>query len=198
MTNIRKIGLAAILALGISMGANAQSFPSLPDIGFPKPSKTTETSTTSQQVLGAGAGCAVGGGAGYFGAKALDGMLRRQGYTGQEIEQVALIAAGVGCVVGGAAAVSIIQNMDEKSKQKQEEAWEQAKANSGNEPISWQGPRDSGYSGTVSIEPAEPLVDGSQCITRKDYVLDASGQDATVYNRYCKNENDEFERLETS
>ncbi|MEM9841521.1 MAG: hypothetical protein AAF767_02690 [Pseudomonadota bacterium] len=196
MIDLTKSGAVALVALGMSFGASAQGFPSLPKISFPKPSDTSQSSTTTEQVVGAGAGCAVGGTAGYFGAKALDSVLRSQGYTGAEIEQVALLAAGVGCVVGGSAALSIIQNMDEKSKQKQEEAWEQAKANGGNEPIAWEGPRDSGYSGNVSIEPAEPLVDGTECITRKDYVLDASGQDATVYNRYCKNENDEFELLE--
>lgn len=195
MTIVYKGGAAAIIAVGMSFAANAQSLPRLPNIGFPKPSKSSETSTSTEQVVGAGAGCAVGGVAGYLGAKALDGFLRDQGYTGQEVEQAALVAAGVGCVVGGAAALSIIKNMDEKSKQKQDEAWEQAKANGGSDPVAWEGPRDSGYKGSVAIEAAEPLPDGTECITRKDYVT-SGGEEATVYNRYCKNENDDYELIE--
>ena len=195
MKLVYKFGAAAIAGLGMSLAAQAQSLPRLPNIGFPNPSKSSETSTSTEQVVGAGAGCAVGGVAGYFGAKALDGFLRDQGYTGQEVEQAALMAAGIGCVVGGAAALSIIKNMDEQSKRKQDEAWEQAKANGGNEPVSWEGPRDTGYSGTVAIETAEPLPDGTECITRKDYVT-AGGDEATVYNRYCKNENDDYVLIE--
>lgn len=190
-------GLSAILAMSISATAHAQGF-GLPKIEFPNPSKTTQTSSDGQQAAGAAGGCLVGGGLAYLGVKELGGkFLRDQGYTGRELEQAAQMAAGLGCVVGGSAAVAIIRNMDEKSKQKQDEAWELAQANTGGEPVNWEGPRESGYRGTVSAEAADPLVDGTECITRKDYVVDGSGQDATVYNRYCRNDAGDFERIET-
>lgn len=193
LKNLTHIGLSIAFLAGTLSVASAQ-LPGLPKIEFPKSSKTSKTSSKTQKVLGAGAGCVAGGGLAYMGVKKLGKKwLQKQGYSGKEIEQAAQMAAGVGCVIGGSAALAVIKNMDERAKRKQEEAWQQAKANTGGAPVAWEGPRESGYKGTVSVEAAEPLADGTQCITRKDYVVDGSGKDATVYNRYCKNASGDFE-----
>ena len=193
-----KVGTLLAAALVFSCAAQAQGFPiEVPKIGFPSPSDTSRGSSTGKKVLGTGLGCGVGGAAGYFGTKAAGRFLRKRGLSRKQVQTTSIAAAGVGCVVGGAVALRIIKNMDEKSKQAQEEAWRQAQANSSGEPVSWEGPQGSGYQGTVAIETAEPLPDGTTCITRKDYVLAADGE-ATVYNRYCKNENDEYELLSTA
>ena len=190
------LAMTVLPLMGLGTTASAQ-IPGLPKIEFPNPSKTTKTSNKGQKVAGAGAGCVIGGALVYAGVKSLGKkFLQDRGYTGREVEQTAQLAAGVGCVVGGSAAVAMINRMDERSKQKQEEAWEQAKANTGGEPVSWEGPRESGYRGTVSAEKAEPMIDGTECLTRKDYVIDASGQEGTVYNRYCKNKSGDFEIVE--
>lgn len=198
MTKAFQYFITVVILVGFSIVVNAQGFPRLPkipDIGFPKPSETTETSSTSEKVAGAGVGCAIGGAAGYFGAKELGDYLREEGYSEDDVDKAASLAAGVGCVLGGSTALSIIENMDEQSKQKQEDAWQQALENDDNEPVRWEGPRGTGYSGTVAIETSEPLADGSQCFTRKDYVLASDGE-ATVFNRYCKNETDQYVLIE--
>jgi len=188
--------VSAITAVSfMALPVHAQGFPNLKDLGFPAPSKTQDDSTGKKVVAG-GAGCAVGGAAGYFGTKALDKVLRKNGYKGKEVEQAAILVAGVGCVVGGAAAVNIIKNMDEKSKEAQAEAWTQAQTQANAEPVSWQGPEGSGYQGEVSIENPETMPDGQQCATRKDYVKAAAGE-ATAYTRMCKNEFGIYESVET-
>ncbi len=188
--------IAALILL--STTAHAQSFPKLKDLKIPKPSEFKDDSSDLTKLLGAGAGCAVGGALGVAVFKKFDHKLLEEGYSEDEADKVGLVVEGVGCVIGGKVAVAVIEGMDERSRQKQEEAWAQAVANGGTEPVYWQGPRDSGYSGTVSYEEAEPMADGTQCITRKNYVSDGSGGEGTAYIRYCKNDQDEWEEIDVA
>lgn len=169
-------------AIFMSDVASAQLFKGLPDFGFPKPAPKEDN--TAGKVVGAGAGCVIGGGAGYLATKALDGFLKKQGYSNKQVEQAAIAVAGVGCVVGGAAAVAIIENMDKQSKQKQEDAWATAQAQTG--PVTWKGPDGSGYSGSTELIEQEVMPDGKSCGTRKDYVVKASSGEAEAYSRVCK------------
>ena len=191
----RSIALNAFVALFFVGSAAAQfKIPGVPieiPVEIPGTSDTSESTSSGTKVAGAGAGCAMFGAAGYFGAKALDGFLREQGYSGAEVEQAALLAAGAGCVIGGAAALAIIENMDEKSKAAQDEAWEQAQADASGTPVNWEGPQGSDYSGTVTAEAPEQMADGKTCITRRNYVETSSG-DATSLQRYCKTPGGEY------
>ena len=192
MRNKLKILLTSICVAGFAQGAIAQ-IPGLSGFGFGKSAK--KENNTAGKVAGAGAGCVLGGGAGYFATKALGGFLKDQGLTGKEINQAAIVVAGVGCVVGGKVALEIIENMDEKSKQKQEEAWMQAQAQTG--PVAWQGPADTGYSGTTELVELEEMPDGTSCATRKDYVVKASVGEAESYKRVCKDETGRYTPVET-
>ncbi len=193
MNKTLKMALASVCAAGFAQAAVAQ-IPGLPSIGgFGQPAK--KDNNTAGKIAGAGAGCVVGGGAGYFATKALGGFLRDQGMTNKEVNQAAVLVAGVGCVVGGKVALEIIQNMDEKSKQKQEEAWAQAQAQTG--PVAWEGPDGSGYSGTTELIEPETMPDGKACATRKDYVVKASAGDAEAYTRVCKNDSGDYVPVET-
>lgn len=198
MKRTRVTTLLAILVAVFSLPAGAQGFPGLGDVKLPKPSDFTEKSSKLKKLFGAGTGCVVGGAIGYSVFKTVDDKFLEKGHTEDDVKKMGLIAGGIGCVIGGKAAIAVIERMDEKSKKKQEEAWAQAIANGGNQPVRWEGPKDSGYSGTVNYEKAEPLADGAECITRKDYVIDGAGQEATAYNRYCKNGQNEWERIEAA
>lgn len=186
-----RILLASIVVGGFAQGSVAQ-IPGLSSFGLGQPAK--KDNNTAGKIAGAGAGCVVGGGAGYFATKALGGFLKEQGMTGKEVNQAAVLVAGVGCVVGGKVALQIIENMDEKSKQKQEDAWMQAQAQTG--PVAWEGPDGTGYSGTSELIEPEVMPDGTACATRKDYVLKASVGEAESYKRVCKDSTGRYAPVE--
>ncbi len=182
-------GIASVLLCAqVSAPMHAQSFS---DFGFGK--KKEEKNNTGGKIAGAGAGCAAAGAIGYFGTKAVGGFLEKQGYARKEIEQAAIGAAALGCVIGGAAAVKIIDDMDEKSKQAQEDAWVLAQSQTG--PVDWSGPDGTDYAGTVELIELEEQPGGKKCGTRKDYVT-AGGGDAEAYTRVCQNDQGKFEKVD--
>lgn len=157
----------------------------LDGLGFPTPTKTNESST-GKKIAGGAAGCAVGAGAGFWGTKAMEKLLKKDGYTSKQVNQAAIVVAGLGCVVGGSLAVSIIKNMDAKSKKAQEEAWKRAQAQTETQatsaPQAW---KTDTHEGVVSIINPEINADGQQCATRKNFVKSASGE-AEQYTPVCK------------
>lgn len=168
----------------------------LNNLGFPAPAETNE-SGTGKKVAGGLTGCAVGGAAGYFGTKALKSSLEKYGYTGDDIEKAAVVVGALGCIVGGKIAIEIIQNMDEKSKRAQEEAWvkaqSQARAQTTTAPQAW---KTDTHEGTVEI--LEPVTnsDGQECATRKNYIKTAQGE-AEQFIPVCKNSSGTYEQVET-
>ncbi len=190
MNTYGKCCVAVSLAALTAFSAGAQSFP---NIGFPKPSATKKDNKAGK-IAGAGAGCVAGGAVGYLATKSVKGWLRKEGYSDRNIENTAIGVAAVGCVIGGSIAVKIIENMDAKSREAQDEAWRQAQAQTG--PVDWQGPPNSGYSGTSELIKVEQMPGGKKCGTRKDYVKASTG-DAEAYTRVCQNAQGDYEKVDT-
>lgn len=164
----------------------------LSEMGFQTPSETSGSST-GKKVAGGLGGCAIGGAAGYFGTKALSGLLKDDGFTGAQINQAAAIVAGLGCIVGGKVAVDIIKNMDEKSKQAQEDAWARAQAQTETQaeatPQAW---KTETHEGTVEILDPVTSDDGQQCATRRNFIKTSDGE-AEQFIPVCKNNSGIYE-----
>ncbi len=145
----------------------------------------------NDKVLAGLGGCAVGGALGYVASRAvkkkLGRWLRKKGLAKNGEKAAGYILPGIGCIIGGAVAIKVMKNMDEESKRKQDEAWQKAQAQTG--PVDWQSPTHSGTSEVVEIQ---EVPDGRTCGTRKEYVLASNGDDATAYNRVCRDENGSF------
>lgn len=186
--------LVASLAL-IGCKATDSAMQTLSDFGFPTPNQGTESGTAAK-VAGGLTGCAVGGAAGYFGTKALQSKLEEEGYTADDVKKAAVVVGSLGCIVGGKIALEIIANMDEKSKQAQEAAWEAAQAQTEtvqtSSPQAWS---TDTHEGTVSIINPQQSPQGQQCATRRNFVKTAEGE-AEQFIPVCKNSAGVYEQVE--
>ena len=198
MKHYNRLIVAAVFAAMSTMPVNAESFPSIPGVSFPKFGKSDKKKEEKEKdgetgkMLGAGAGCVAGAGLSYLGVKAAKNFLMREGNTAKQVEQAAIGIAAVGCIIGGKAAIDIIENMDAESKRAQEDAWAQAQAQAG--PVAWQGPTETGYTGTVEFVEVEELPSGSKCGTRKDFTKQADVE-AESYTRMCQNSAGIYEKV---
>ncbi len=167
----------------------------LEEYGFPTANQTNESSTGTK-VAGGLTGCAVGGAAGYIATKAFSDKMAEEGYTAKEIKTTALTVGALGCVIGGKIALQIIKNMDEKSKQAQEDAWKHAQAQT--ETVTTSSPQawsTETHKGTVTIINPETTSAGQQCATRRNYIKTAEGE-AEQFIPVCKNSSGVYEHVQ--
>lgn len=166
----------------------------LSDLGFPVPTQTEKTGTGTKIVAGA-SGCVVGGATGFFATQYLGRKMQEKGYnyTDDELQSATMVVAGLGCIVGGKVALDIIENMDKKSKQAQEEAWaraqQQSQAQSTQTPQAW---KTDTHEGIVEIVQPVKNDDGRECATRKNYIKTAEGE-AEQFIPVCKNSSGIYE-----
>jgi hypothetical protein len=162
------------------------------DYGLLEPTETNETGTGTKVAAGA-TGCVVGGAAGFFATKALGKYMKENGdyVDPEELRAASVMVAGLGCVVGGAVAIRIIQNMDAKSKQAQENAWLTAQKQAQSQKVSTTAPSMAAWEsptmdGNVSITDPVTDVNGSECATRKNYYRTKNGEEAEQFITVCK------------
>lgn len=196
----RAVALASAFAMSVALtGCKTTDLTSaMNDMGFPAPSES-QNDSTGKKVAGGGLACAGAGLLGYLGTKSLASSLKADGMTGAQVENAAIMVAGLGCVVGAAVAVKLVENMDEKTKQAEEDAWATVQAETKTEPTSaprvWTGSGDSKVSGgEISIIEPE-TIDGQECATRKNYYNTSEGNVET-FSRVCRNEDGVYEVVE--
>ena len=123
--------------------------------------------------------------------------MREKGHdmSSKEAKSAAMVVAGLGCVVGGKIALSIIKNMDEKSKQAQAHAWamaqQQSKTSATRTPQAW---KTDTHEGTVEIIEPTASNDGKECATRRNYIKTAEGQ-AVQFIPVCKDGNGTYQQV---
>ena len=197
MTNYRHAGIALLSSTTMLLGCQTTDMTkALSDYGFPVPNQAQQSSTGTKVFAGA-SGCAIGGVAAYYGTKYLTKKMREKGHdmTNKEAKDAAMVVAGLGCVVGGKIALSIIKNMDEKSKQAQAQAWElaqqQSKVSTTRTPQAW---KTDTHEGTVEIIEPTASNDGKECATRRNYIKTEQGE-AEQFIPVCKDENGTYQQV---